>query len=115
MIPLLLSKLFTKKPSLGLCILMDLVGMFTYLIPGLGEWGDTLWAPFSAYLFFQFFGGAGGLLGGAFSFLEEALPFTDIIPTFTIAWYIQNKLKSPSTPMRKNNEEIEDAEVIEIK
>lgn len=89
--------------------------MFTYLIPGVAEWADAVWAPVSAMLFFQFFGGAGGLLGGAFSFLEEALPFTDIIPTFTIAWYIQNKLKSPIQNNNSSQPEVEDAEVIDIR
>ena len=116
MISLVFSKMFTKKPSLLLCIAMDLVGMLTYLIPAAAEWGDIVWAPISAYLFFQFFGGAGGLLGGAFSFVEEILPFTDIIPTFTIAWYIQNKLSSNQTTYtNKPGQDIEDAEVIEIK
>lgn len=68
-------------------------------------------------LFFsKIIGGPGGLLGGAFSFLEEILPFTDIIPTFTIAWFIQNT--QPENPSRRNQNtgtEIVDAEVIEIK
>lgn len=50
-------------------------------------------------------------LVAAFHFLEEIIPFTDIIPTFTIAWYIQQKLKPAE---KTNNGKIEDAEVIEI-
>lgn len=112
---MLFSKLFTKKPSLLFCIAMDAVGMLTYFVPAIGEWGDTVWAPLSAYIFYQSFGSVGGLLGGAFSFLEEILPFTDIIPTFTIAWYLQNKaIKEPDSPAPKKTL-IEDAEVIEIK
>lgn len=75
----------------------------------MGEWGDVVWAPFSAYLFYQLFGGIGGIFGGVFSFLEEILPFTDIIPTFTLAWYLQNKWK------KNTDAKTEDAEVIEIK
>jgi hypothetical protein len=109
----IIAALFTKKPSLWMCIAMDIIGMASFIFPGLGEWSDVVWAPISAYVFYQTFGGLGGMLGGAFSFLEEIIPFTDIIPTFTIAWYIQNKvLKSPTT---KKENEIEDAEVIEIK
>jgi hypothetical protein len=47
--------------------------------------------------------------------LEELLPYTDIIPTFTIAWYIQNKGIKNNPLKRSSNNEIEDAEVIEIK
>lgn len=94
---------------------MDAVGMLTYFIPALGEWGDTVWAPLSAYIFYQSFGSVGGLLGGAFSFLEEILPFTDIVPTFTIAWYLQNKASDNSLSPTKKKSQIEDAEVIEIK
>ena len=109
----ILGALFTRKPSLWFCIAMDIIGMATYFIPALGEWGDVVWAPLSGLIFFTQFGGAGGLFGGAFSFLEELLPFTDIIPTFTLAWYLQQKsLKA----MRKSGgqPEVEDAEVIEI-
>lgn len=92
---------------------MDLIGMTTYFLPALGEWGDGLWAPLSGLIFFMQFGGAGGLLGGAFSFLEELLPFTDIIPTFTLAWYLQQK-SLKATIRSRGQAEVEDAEVIEI-
>jgi hypothetical protein len=35
------------------------------------------------------FGGFKGIFGGGFAFLEELLPGTDIIPTFTISWFIR--------------------------
>jgi hypothetical protein len=109
----LIAALFTKKPSLWMCIAMDIVGMASFLIPALGEWSDVVWAPISAFVFYNTFGGLGGILGGAFSFLEEIIPFTDIIPSFTIAWYTQNKVLKSSNQNVKND--IEDAEVIEIK
>lgn len=108
----IIAALFTKKPNLFFCIFMDLIGMASLLLPALGEWSDLIWAPLSAYIFYKSFGSIGGLLGGAFSFLEEVIPFTDIIPTFTIAWFIQNKLNGGNTKSRDNH--IEDAEVIEI-
>jgi hypothetical protein len=114
----LLSMLFTKKPSLLFCIAMDAAGMLTFFFPAIGEWGDMAWAPISAYIFRNAFGGLGGLVGGAFSFIEELLPFSDIIPTFTIAWYIQNKYKNSTSNQvnnQKDNNDIEDAEIIEIK
>lgn len=76
-------------PNIAICVAMDLIGMFTYAIPALGEFGDIIWAPFSAFVFFKLFGGKMGVFGGAFTFLEEIIPFTDVIPSFTIAWFIR--------------------------
>lgn len=76
-------------PNIAICVVMDLIGMFTYAIPALGEFGDIIWAPFSAFVFFKLFGGKMGVFGGAFTFLEEIIPFTDVIPSFTIAWFIR--------------------------
>ncbi|MCO4292754.1 hypothetical protein NF867_07765 [Solitalea sp. MAHUQ-68] len=75
-----------KYTDLIICLIMDFLGMSTYSIPILGELGDIVWAPFSAMVFFLLFRKKIGLIGGAFNFLEELLPATDIIPTFTIAW-----------------------------
>ncbi|MBC7424491.1 MAG: hypothetical protein H7334_13680 [Ferruginibacter sp.] len=83
------EKLFL--PNIGLCILMDLIGMSSYFFPGMGEFSDIIWAPISGYVFFKIFGGRLGLIGGVLDFLEEILPFTDIIPSFTIAWFIRKK------------------------
>ena len=79
-----------KQPSLIFCILMDLVGYATYAIPGLGEIADILWAPISSIIFMATFGGYKGVLGGFGNFIEELLPGTDFIPSFTIMWFIQN-------------------------
>ena len=86
-------------PPLWLCILIDIIGMLSYIIPGMGEWMDTAWAPISAYLFGLLFGGTKGTI---IAFLEEALPFTDIIPTFTIT-YILRKRKANKTILQKND------------
>lgn len=111
----IIASLFTKKPTLWMCIVMDIIGMASFLLPALGEWSDLVWAPISAYVFYNTFGGLGGIIGGAFSFLEEIIPFTDILPTFTIAWYIQNKVIKISSQKTATKNDIEDAEVIEIK
>jgi hypothetical protein len=76
-------------PSLAACLVMDFLGYATYGIPFLGEVLDIVWAPISAMIFFRMFGGAKGILGGAFNFVEELLPGLDFIPTFTITWLIQ--------------------------
>ena len=76
-------------PNIGICILMDLVGMLSYALPAIGETFDLIWAPISGFVFYKLFGGRLGLIGGVLDFLEEILPFTDVIPSFTIAWFIR--------------------------
>ena len=75
-----------KLPPLWLCILLDLIGMLSYVITGMGELMDIVWAPISAILFNILFGDSKGTI---IAFLEEILPFTDVIPTFTITYFIR--------------------------
>lgn len=84
----------TKTTSLFFCILMDLVGYATYSIPVLGELGDIFWAPISAIIFYKTFGGWKGAFGGVFNFIEEFLPGTDFIPSFTIMWFFRSVKES---------------------
>lgn len=87
-------------PNLSLCIILDLIGCTSYMLPFIGEAEDLVWAPVSAIVFYFLFGKKKfGLLGGALSFIEEIAPGLDFIPTFTIAWFIrkqelQNDVKS---------------------
>ncbi|MBC7687432.1 MAG: hypothetical protein H7211_04560 [Aquabacterium sp.] len=76
-------------PNISLCILLDLAGMASFIFPFLGEFSDIVWAPISALIFNKLFGGRLGAIGGVLNFLEEIVPFTDIIPSFTIAWFIR--------------------------
>jgi hypothetical protein len=78
-----------RKPSFIFCILMDLIGYASYAIPGLGEFADIIWAPVSGIIFYVTFGGWRGAFGGLFNFVEELLPGTDFIPSFTIMWFFQ--------------------------
>ena len=80
-----------KLPKLWVCLLLDAIGIISYLIPVWGEWTDTVWAPLSAFLFYLLFEGKTGTIGAAISFAEEALPFTDLIPMFTIGYFIRKK------------------------
>ena len=90
-----------KQPSLLFCIMMDLIGYMTYSIPFLGELGDVLWAPVSGLIFYTSFGSWRGALGGVFNFMEELLPGTDFIPSFTLMWFLQNMGKKYwSTPVK---------------
>lgn len=70
------------------CLLMDALGYATYVLPVVGELGDIVFAPISGYLFYRFFGGKIGRIGGVLNFLEEASPGLDFIPTFTLAWCV---------------------------
>ena len=81
-------------PSLAACILMDLLGYATYAIPFVGELLDILWAPISAIIFMKMFGFRKGFFGGVFNFFEELLPGFDLIPTFTITWFMQYSKRS---------------------
>lgn len=77
-------------PNIYWCLLLDLVGLSSYLLPVIGETEDILWAPISGIIFYFLFGKKRfGMLGGIFSFLEEISPGLDFIPTFTIAWFIR--------------------------
>jgi hypothetical protein len=91
-----------KQPSLIICILMDFVGYATYAIPGLAEFADILWAPISSVIFMVTFGGWKGAVGGVGNFIEEILPGTDFIPSFTIMWFIQNTQRKNSTTQAKS-------------
>lgn len=79
-------------PSIYTCILLDLIGLTSYLLPIIGETEDLLWAPLSGIIFFFLFGKKRlALFGGIISFLEEMTPGLDFIPTFTIAWFIRKQ------------------------
>ncbi len=80
------KKKMNKSSKLVLSIIFDLLGMASYLIPGLGETLDVVWAPIAGILMFSMYGGTTGVLGGLFSTLEEASPGMDLIPTFTLIW-----------------------------
>lgn len=92
-----------KIPSLTTCIVLDLIGMASYLLPFLGEAFDFIWAPISGIIFYFLFGMKKfGMLGGLFALIEEISPGFDIIPTFTIAWIIRNReLKKNSLGLKE--------------
>ena len=72
---------------------MDTVGYFTYALPAFGEFGDIVWAPLSAFIFYKTFDGTKGLIGRILNGIEEILPFTDFIPSLCIMYFLQNKSK----------------------
>lgn len=82
-----------KTRDLILSLVLDLIGMMTFIVPGFGEFGDLIWAPISAYIMVRIYKGTVGKVAGVVSFIEEALPFTDFIPTFTIMWFYTYVIK----------------------
>ncbi len=67
-------------------ILYDLVGMSTLLIPFLGPFLDIIWAPIAAKKMGEMYKGNTGKIASWIVFIEEILPFTDFVPTFTLMW-----------------------------
>ncbi len=74
----------TKKLLLGLAL--DAIGMLTYSIPGFAEPADLIWAPIAAFIMTRMYQGRVGKVASVLTFVEEILPGTDIIPSFTITW-----------------------------
>nr|WP_315149727.1 hypothetical protein [uncultured Flavobacterium sp.] len=74
----------TNKLLLGL--LFDAIGMASYIIPGLAEYIDIVWAPLAGFLMTKMYKGRVGKVAGILTFVEEIVPFTDLIPSFTITW-----------------------------
>ncbi len=74
-----------NQHSLGECLLMDGVGVATYIIPGLGEGFDLIWAFVAGIIFYKWCGSKVGTVG---AIAEELLPSTDIIPSFTIGYFV---------------------------
>ncbi|HEX8269002.1 MAG TPA: hypothetical protein VF581_03845 [Flavobacterium sp.] len=82
-----------KNRNLVLGILFDLIGMLSFTIPLIGEFSDVVWAPVSGLLMARMYKGSIGKIGGIISFLEEIIPFTDVLPTFTIMWIYNYVIK----------------------
>ena len=83
-----------KTRNLVLGIIFDGIGLLSFTIPVLGEFSDVVWAPLAAYLMTTMYKGKVGKIGGAITFLEELLPFTDFIPSFTLTWVYNYLIKS---------------------
>jgi hypothetical protein len=88
-----------KNVSLIFCVLMDVIGYATYAVPFFGEFGDIIWAPLSALIFWRTFGSWKGALGGIFNFVEEIMPGLDFIPSFTIMWFLQRQKRPHTYPV----------------
>ncbi len=88
----------TKYKLLRKGILYDVIGMSTAFIPVVGPFLDIVWAPFAAKKMSDMYKGNEGKLASIIVFLEEILPFSDFIPTFTLMWlytFVWKKQEEP--------------------
>jgi len=71
-----------KYKKLALGVLFDALGYVSFIFPPF----DIVWAPLSAYLMTRLYKGKKGKIAAVISFIEEALPYLDVVPTFTLMW-----------------------------
>lgn len=90
-----------KYNILLLGLIADAIGFASYVIPGVAELSDIVWAPLSAWFMTKLYKGKAGKVGAMVSFIEEILPGTDFIPTFTLMWLYTYVFKS-----RKNTKDV---------
>ncbi|MAT89418.1 MAG: hypothetical protein CMC35_01895 [Flavobacteriaceae bacterium] len=88
----------TKYKLLGRGLLYDAIGMVTMGIPVIGPFLDLIWAPFAAREMQKMYKGEKGKIASILVFIEEILPVSDIIPTFTLMWlytFVWNRKEQP--------------------
>ncbi len=82
-----------KIRNLFLGLIFDAMGMVSFLIPGIGEFSDIIWAPISGWLMTRMYKGKIGQLAGVITFVEELVPGLDFIPSFTLMWFYTYVIK----------------------
>ena len=82
-----------KYTKLFLSLILDAIGYVSFVIPGIGEFADIVWAPISGWLMTKLYKGKVGKIAGIITFIEEALPVMDVIPTFTMMWFYTYVIK----------------------
>ena len=83
-----------KNRDLVLGLLFDGIGMLSFTVPFIGEFSDVIWAPLAGFLMTWMYKGKVGKVAGVFAFLEEIIPFTDVIPSFTLTWIYNYWIKN---------------------
>lgn len=78
----------TNKFLIGL--IFDAIGYVSFIFPPF----DFIWAPLSAYLMTKLYSGKEGKVAAVISFVEEALPMLDVVPTYTLMWFYTYVIKS---------------------
>ena len=83
-----------KWTKLVICLVADGIGYLSYAGWLPGELTDIAWAPVAAVISYVLFG---RWKWTGFTFVEEISPFSDFIPSLTLAWLWVNY----NTPDRK--------------
>ncbi len=83
----------SKYKKLGYSIFFDALGYVSFVFPPF----DIVWAPTAGYLMTKMYKGRTGKIAGAITFIEEALPFMDVVPTFTLMWLYTYVYKTSET------------------
>ncbi len=86
-----------KYRLLLLGLLFDGVGMLSFMIPGIGEFTDLIWAPIAGWLMTRMYKGNPGKIAGLIAFIEEIVPGLDVIPSFTLMWLYTYVFKGDKT------------------
>ena len=95
-----------KFKLLGRGVIYDMIGMASMAIPVIGPLTDLIWAPYAAKKMRDMYPGRDGKIAAVIVFLEEILPYTDIIPTFTLMWlYTFVWKKQPSAQVIRINKD----------
>lgn len=81
-----------KYQLLALSIVLDAIGFIPFI--------DIVWAPLSAYAMTRLYKGKEGKIAAVVTFIEEALPFLDFIPTFTLMWIYTYVFSGTSEPKK---------------
>lgn len=88
-----------KNNKLLLSILVDSVGLLSYVVPTFGESIDLVWAPVSSAIIYAMFktDKKKAFTGSIINFVEEIIPFTDFIPTSLSLWFYTYVIKQEET------------------
>lgn len=74
--------------KLLISLLIDFIGMWSYVFPVVGEGLDVAWAPTQTVLIMALYDDIAPSLK-FLSFVEEILPFTDVIPSATLGFMLE--------------------------
>lgn len=78
---------FLKNKLLIKSLTYDGLGMLTLAIPFVGPFLDLFWAPYAAKKMREMYPGKKGKIASIIVFIEEILPGTDVIPSFTLMYF----------------------------
>lgn len=81
-------------------IIVDIIGMGSYAVPGVGEITDLGWAPIQFFIVRQLYGNStAALISGT----EELLPGTDFVPSVTLLWFYDQYKKGKKYRFSRKN------------